>query len=163
MNGTVRSLAFALLISGLFSACAPQTSRSPVTTLAIKAAIDSLWTGYAHASDRRDAAAFGALFTEDATLMYSGAPTARGREAIRTYLASLYSGIDATGLRVVPDETRVSGLFAVQGGTFEGTFLQKDKSMMELGRYTLVAEMQPDHAWKIARLTAIVDSTVATP
>jgi len=35
--------------------------------------------------------------------------------------------------------------------------------MMELGRYTLVAEMQPDHAWKIARLTAIVDSTVATP
>jgi len=159
----VRSLAFALLISGFISACAPQTSQSPVSTLAVKAAIDSLWTHYAIASDQRDAAAFGALFTEDATLTYSGVPTASGREAIQTYLASRYSGIDATGWRVVPDETRVSGLFAVQGGTFEGTFLQKDKSMMELGRYTLVAEMQPDHAWKIARLTAIVDSTVATP
>ena len=163
MNGIVRSLAFALLISGFISACTTQTSRSPVSTLTIKAAIDSLWTHYAIASDQRDAAAFGALFTEDAALMYSGAPTARGREAIQTYLASSYSGIDVTGWRVVPDETRVSGLFAVQGGTFEGSFLQNDKPMTELGRYTLVAEMQPDHAWKIARLTAIVDSTVATP
>jgi len=163
MKGIVRSLAFALLISGFISACTPQTSQSPVSTLAVKAAIDSLWTHYAVASDQRDAAAFGALFTEDATLMYSGAPTARGREAIQTYLASLYSGIDATGLRVVPDETRVSGLFAVQGGTFEESFLKNDKPMTELGRYSLVAEMQPDHAWKIARLTAIADSTVATP
>ena len=163
MKGTVRSLAFALLIPGFISACSPQSSRSPVTTLAIKAAIDSLWTGYAHASDQRDAAAFGALFTEDAALLYSGAPTARGREAIHTYLASRYAGIDATGLRVVPDETRVSGLFAVQGGTFEESFLKNDKPMMELGRFTLVAEMGPDHAWKIMRLTAIVDSTAASP
>jgi len=163
MNGIMRSLAFALLVSGFISACAPQTSRSPVSTLAIKAAIDSLWTRYAVASDQRDPAAFGALFTEDATLMYSGAPTASGREAIQTYLASRYSDIDATGWRVVPDETRVSDLLAVQGGTFEGSFLKKDKPMMELGRYTLVAEIQPDHAWKIARLTAIVDSTIAAP
>ena len=162
MNRTLRSISLALLILAGIPACKMRASSSPVATLEVKAAIDSLWAGYAHASDRRDAAAFGALFTEDATLLYSGVPTVRGREAIQTHLASLYSGIDATGLRIVPDETKVSGSMAVQGGTFEESFLQKDKPMMQLGRFTLAAEME-GRSWKIMRLTAIVDSTVAAP
>lgn len=160
--GTTRSLSLALMLLAGISACQLRTTPSPVATLEVKAAIDSLWTGYAHASDSRDAAAFGALFTEDAALDYSGAPTVHGREAIQAHLASLYSAIDATGLRIVPDETKVSGPMAVQGGTFEESFLQKDKSMVQLGRFTLVAEME-GRSWKIMRLTAIVDSTVAAP
>jgi uncharacterized protein (TIGR02246 family) len=153
----------ALLVLAVIPACGTQTTRSAVGTLEVKAAIDSLWTGYAHASDSKDAAAFGALFTEDATLVSSGAPTVRGREAIQTYLASHYTGVDATGMRVEADETRVSGEIAVQSGTFEESFIERDAPMTRYGRFVLIAEPAKDRAWKIRRLVVLADSTVASP
>src|SRR3972149_7389855 len=122
----MRSIVLGLLVLAL-PACERGTTPSPVTTLEVKAAVDSLWAGYAHASDLRDAPAFGALFIEDATLVYSGAPTARGREGIQAFLVSLYGDIDPTGLRVQPDETRVSGSMAVQSGTFEESFFEQGR------------------------------------
>jgi uncharacterized protein (TIGR02246 family) len=152
-----------LLTLVLIPACGTQTTRSVVGTLEVKAAIDSLWTGYAHASDRKDTAAFGALLTEDATLVYSGRPTAQGREEIQTVLASIYAGIDPTGLRIEPDETRVSGLIAVQSGTFQDSFNDKGISKTDYGRFVLVAESEDNRTWKIRRLVRIDDSTRATP
>lgn len=163
MNKAVRLLGLALLLSAAFSACQMRTARPPISTLEIKADIDTLWAQYAYASDKRDAEALGALFTEDATLAYSGAPTARGRPAIQKYLASLYADRDATGLRIVPDETLAYGGITVQNGEYEERFIHKDKSMVEMGRYTLVVRMGSEYAWKILRLAAIVDSTIAWP
>ena len=159
----MRTAILALLVLAVIPACNLESTRSAVGTLEVRAAIDSLWTGYAHASDQRDAAAFGALFTEEASLDYSGAPTARGREAIQAFLTARYGAIDATGFRVVPDETRVSGTLAVQGGTLEESFLLNDKPMTTRGRYALTAEIGSDRAWRITRLTVIADSTVAAP
>ena len=159
----MRLSVLALLVLAAVPACNLNSTRSAIGTLQVKADIDSLWTGYAHASDQRDAAAFSALFTEDARLAYSGAPTVRGREAIGTFLVSLYQKVDATGVRVMPTETRASGPLAVQDGTFEESFIQNEKAMTELGRYTLIAEMGSDHAWKIMSLTAIADSIVPAP
>ena len=149
-----------ILILALIPACERGTTPSPVTTLEVKAAVDSLWSGYAHASDRKDGTAFGALFVEDATLVYSGAPTARGRDAIQTFLVSLYADVDPTGLRIEPDETRVSGSMAIQSGTFEEDFLEKGRiDRTKYGRYVLVAEQGKDRVWKIRRLVTITDMT----
>jgi len=146
-------------ILALIPACAGQPTPSAFESLAAKAAIDTLWTGYAHASDRKDAAAFGALFTEDATLVYSGAPTVRGRDQIQTFLASLYADVDPTGLRIVPEETRVSGPIAVQSGAFEESFNETGIAKTEYGRYVLLAEQGEGHEWRIKRIVAIADST----
>ncbi len=155
--------ALAILALTLIPACVTRTISSAVGTLEVKAAVDSLWTGYAHASDRKDAAAFGALFAEDATLVYSGAPTQRGREEIQQFLVALYADIDPTGLRIEPEETKVTGSLAVQSGAFQESFNEKGVPKTEYGRFALVAEQQDDRSWKIHRLVAIADSTTASP
>jgi uncharacterized protein (TIGR02246 family) len=155
----MRSFLALLLILAAVPACQKETTPSAFESLSVKTAIDSLWTGYAHASDTKDAAAFGALFTEDATITFSGVPTAHGRDAIGALLVKLYADIDATGLRVQPDETRVSGTLAVQIGSFEESFTEKGEEKIEYDRYVLVAEQGDGEAWKIRGLVAIADST----
>ena len=125
--------------------------------------MSSLWSGYAHASDRKDAAAFGALFTDDAALDYPGLSTVRGRQAIQDRLVSMYADIDPTGLRVMADETRVSGTIAVQTGTFEESFNESSAAKTRYGRFVLIAEPEQKRSWKIRRLFVVVDSTVASP
>ena len=159
----MRALILVLLVLAAIPACGPQSMRSAVGTLEVKAAVDSLWSGYAHASDRKDAAAFGVLFTEDAALVYPGVPTVRGRQAIQERLVSMYADIDPTGLRVEADETRVSGTLAVQTGTFEENFNEKSAAKTRYGRFVMIAEPERERSWKIRRLFVVVDSTVASP
>lgn len=145
----------------LAPACSQQSAPSAVQSLEAKAAVDSLWAGYAHASDEKDPEGFGPLFTEDAVLDYSGVPTVRGREAIKIFLASLYVDIDPTGLRIEPDDTRVSGSTTVQSGVFMEHFIEKDTEKTEYGRFVLIAERGDGAKWKIRRLMAVADSTTA--
>jgi len=159
----MRATIFALIVLAIIPACGTRTMRSAVGTLEVKAAVDSLWSGYAHASDRKDAAAFGALFVEDAALVYPGVPTVHGRQAIQEHLVSMYADIDPTGLRVEADETRVSGTIAVQSGAFEENFNEKSTAKTRYGRFALIAEPERERSWKIRRLVVVVDSTVASP
>ncbi|MGH7680467.1 MAG: nuclear transport factor 2 family protein [Candidatus Eiseniibacteriota bacterium] len=145
----------------LLPACNQHSTPSAVETFSAKAAVDSLWSGYAHASDEKDAEGFAKLFTEDAAVDYSGAPTVRGRDAIKLFLTSHYEKIDPTGLRIEPDEIRVSGETAIQSGAYEERFIEGNKEMTEYGRFVLVAEGDGKGAWKIRRLMAITDSTAA--
>ena len=124
----------------------------------VKTSIDSLWTMYATASDQRDAIAFESIFTEDAALVFSSAPTVVGRRAIGEFLTKLYTPIDATGFRVVPEDLKVSGSLAAQGGTFEERFTEAGAEKVEYGRFVLIAERGSDESWRIRRLTAIADS-----
>lgn len=156
-------LAITLMVLTLLPACGTQSTRSAVGALEVKAAVDSLWARYAHASDRKEAAAFGALFTEDATLVCSGAPTVHGREAIQTFLISMYADVDPTGLRVEPDETRVTDSIAIQAGKLEESFIEKGVARTMYGRFVLVAELGADKSWRIRRLVGIADSTATAP
>ena len=154
----VLAIVFSLLALNLLASCGTNDVDSAVQAAKAKTSIDSLWTRYAVASDQRDAAAFASLFTEDASLVQSGAPTVRGRTAIGDSLASHYTGIDATGLRVVPEELKASGLLAVQSGAFEEQFIEGDSQKTKFGRYVLFAERGPGEAWRIRRLAALTDS-----
>ena len=143
----------------LVSACAREAGPSAFNALSVKASMDSLWTKYATAADRRDSTAFGELFTEDGSLVFDGAPTVRGRDAIRSFLRSLYASIDATGMRVSQEDLQVSGAMAVQSGAFEESFIEGGKEKTEFGRFALIAEQDKGGAWRIRRLVALTDST----
>jgi len=155
----VRSLVFSMLALAILTSCATNDVDSALQAAKAKASIDSLWTQYAVASDQRDSAAFANLFTDDASLVFSNAPTVRGRKAIGDFLGSLYTGVDATGFRVVPEELKASGSLAVQSGTFEEQFIEVESQKTEYGRYVLFAERGPNETWRIRRLLAIADST----
>ena len=161
----MRPVAYAALVLAAVAAasCTTQQGTSGMDIAVAKQSADSLWTGYAVAMDRHDAVGMGALFTPDARLDFDTDSRA-GRDAIQGYLDSLYANFDATGFRVRPDDFKVSGTLAVQGGTFE-----KDGSRAgrpperEYGRYVLVMEMVEKGAWRIARLNTIADSVRTIP
>jgi ketosteroid isomerase-like protein len=126
-----------------------------------KASIDTLWIHYAEAADRRDPILFESIFTEDASVVFSNAPTVNGRQAVQEFLSSLYASVDVTNFRVLPEDMKAAGGMAVQSGTFQEEFTEEGKPKIESGRYTLLAEQGENKAWRIHRLVAIADSTIA--
>jgi len=148
-----------LLLLALVPGCGAQSTTSAVSVFEARASVDSLWAGYARAAHAKDAAAFGALFVEDATLDFSTAPTVRGRDAIQSFLLKLYEGVSTTGIRVQADETRAEGPLAVQTGSFAEGYVEKGAERTEYGRFVLIAERGSDRAWRIRRLVAFADST----
>ncbi|MGE5175587.1 MAG: YybH family protein [Hyphomicrobiales bacterium] len=154
-------LVTALAAVAFLSSCNTGPSLdSAMAAAEAKGAIDSLWSGYAVAADRRDATGFESIFTDDAILVLSGSRTVTGKAAIGAFLDSLYTPIDVTGFKVTPDDLKASGDLAAQGGTFEERYLDKEVPMIEYGRFAMTAERGADHAWRIRRLTAVADSTV---
>lgn len=147
-----------LLALALVPACTTQTTSSPLRSLEVKSSLDTLWTRYAFASDAHDAGGFGLLFADDATLALPGAATKRGRAAIEECLGALYSGVDATALRINTQDLNVAGSFAFQSGAFEEDFTEAGIAKTKYGRFALFAEQGKDREWRIRQLTALADS-----
>jgi ketosteroid isomerase-like protein len=147
------------LVAVLVAACGGSSDlNQTVQAAAVKATLDTLWSQYADAADRRDSILFGSLFLDDAALVYSSAPTMTGKPAIQQFLFTLYSGVDLTKLRVVPEDLRVDGDLAVQSGSFQEDYQDGANSKSEVGRFTLVAQKGPQGRWQIRRLVALADS-----
>jgi len=152
--------ALAILIA-LIPACGTQQQLdTTVQAAAVRTSLDSLWAQYAVAADRRDSLGFASIFFDDATLVFSNAPTIIGRSAIEDFLVSLYTPVDVTGFRVIPDDLRVHGPLAVETGRFEEVFTEAGTSKTEVGRFVLVAETDRNKSWKIRRLVALADSMI---
>jgi len=152
---------FLLVLVVTVPACGKHNLDEAVQAATVRSVLDTLWTEYADAADRRDSLLFGTLFHEDAALVYSSAPTATGRPAITQFLVTLYSGVDLTKLRIVPEDLKVSGTLAAQGGTFEEDFLDNATPKTEVGRFELIAERGDDQRWRVHRLVVVVDSLLA--
>ena len=142
----------------LLASCARPSGTSSFNNLTVKGSIDSLWTRYANAADQRDSTAFGALFAEDASLVFSNAPTVNGRPAIQTFLGALYGPVDVTGFRVTQEDLKISGTMAAQTGTFTENFIEQNREKTEFGRFALIVERGEDGPWRIWRLVAVQDS-----
>ena len=147
-----------VLAAVVLASCARPSNTPSVNPLTVKGSIDSLWTRYATAADERDSTAFAELFTEDASLIFSSAPTIRGRASIQTFFGALYGPVDVTGLRVTQEDLKISGTMAAQTGTFEETFIEQNREKTEYGRFALVVEKGEDGPWRIWRLVALMDS-----
>ena len=149
---------FLVLAAVLLASCTRPSGTSSFNNLTVKGSIDSLWTRYATAADERDTTAFGTLFTEDASLIFSNAPTVRGRAAIQTFLGALYGPVDVTGLRVTQEDLKISGTMAAQTGTFREDYIEQNLEKTGHGRFALVVEKGEDGPWRIWRLVTVRDS-----
>jgi hypothetical protein len=154
----MRFAALCSLLIVLIPACSNQNMDATIESAGVQATLDTLWTRYADAADRRDSLAFGDLFHPEAALVFSSVPTVMGRVGIQQFLAALYTGVDVTAFRITPQDLRVQGSLAVQSGTFEEDYLESGALKMEVGRFVLVAERGDDKAWRIRRLMAMADS-----
>jgi ketosteroid isomerase-like protein len=163
-NPTMRPAWILALLIAIVPACGTQQELdTTVQAATVRASLDSLWAQYAVAADQRDSIAFGALFFDDATLVFSNAPTVSGRAAIETFLVTRYTGIDVTALRVTPDDLRVHGPLAVETGSFEEDYTEAGAPKTQAGRFVLIAEPDAKKAWKIRRMVSMADSVRTRP
>jgi len=156
----MRTAALILGLATLLSACSRDMDKT-IQAASVKESLDSLWTQFAVAAYQRDSLGFGALFQEDAALAFPHAPTVTGRSAIEQFLAAHYRGIDVTAFRVTPEDLTVNGTLAAQAGSYEQEYLEGGAKKTESGRFSLIAEQDPHHAWKIRRLLAMADTVRA--
>ena len=147
-----------LVLADAIPACGGSGLDEPRQAAELKSTLDTLWTRYADAADRRDSLAFGPLFRDDAVLVYSSAPTATGRRAIEQFLVALYSGVDLTALRITPEDLRVSGNLGAQAGRFEEDYSDAGAPKTMAGRFALIVERGDDRGWRIRRLVMLADS-----
>jgi len=156
----MKSIVGIIMVAVVLASCAPESGPSAVDVVTARASIDSLWTHFADAADRHDAEAFGKLLTENAVVVYSGAPSANGRAAAQAFLVSRRAGADVTALRVIPEDFKVSDFLATETGVLEEDYTAEGKEKTEVGRFLLAAQRGEDGNWRIWKLFVLVDTTV---
>jgi uncharacterized protein (TIGR02246 family) len=160
-------LAGGVSVCGLMvlAACntAPQQPAQPVaapdTRAADEAAIRAVIASWASIVAAKDAAAWAAVYTDDARVYVPGGEVAAGKDAITKSLTGLVAA-PGFALTFVPAKITVAraGDFAYEEGDFAMTMNdKKGKPQTEKGKYVVVWEKQADGKWK-----ALIDAPTAS-
>jgi uncharacterized protein (TIGR02246 family) len=150
----MRHLGYVAMVTAVltvFAGCAKTSSPPVADTAADEAAIRGINPQWFQAYAAGDADAMSALYAEDAVLSPPGAPTARGRAAIREYLAGDITASKAGGLTFNPGTSPEFGLSGDLGWEWN-TFSVTDSAgaTVDTGKYVTVYQRK-DGAWSIVR------------
>lgn len=147
--------------------CQPQAGRdteeeSPQTADAsdARSQIERLRNDWIAAAERDDAATIAPMYAEDAVMVGTGNPPARGREAIQAALTQDFPG--SRNLRVESRDLTVSGDLAYDYGEFSVQATPPGgREQTESGHYIVVLKRQPDGNWKIVKHLSTMPSVAA--
>ena len=155
---TKRFLAVALV---LVSGCAAQTP-APVDTTADETALKEITGTFLNSYNAGDADTIAALYMDDAVLMPPHAPVARGKAAIREFIAKDSAGAKSAGVKLVPgDETvGVNGEWGWNAGSF--TVQDASGKTVDSGSYLSVSR-KVDGKWLYVRDTWNSDQPLPAP
>jgi len=158
--GAVR-LVRVVLVAALGPACTPSDRAEPVDVAAVRAQIDSVFSGLTQAMIAGDTAAVGRFYTDSAVFAETGAPTMRSGAAIRSGTAAVFACCRYVESRPQPEITEVSGDRAFQFGTYRDVIQPTGQPPLAMfGRYSAVLERDSMNAWRISRIVVIRDSSV---
>jgi len=149
------ALAAAILLS-FATGC--QTAPKPDPT-ALRSALDGIDRQFMDAFARKDGAAIGLLYAEDALAMPPGAVEVQGRAAIEAMWTSMLSlPLSAFELK----KSEVGGGVDTAWETGHYRLLQNDGSVADAGKYIVIWK-QTAAGWKIFRDIWNSDAPTATP
>jgi uncharacterized protein (TIGR02246 family) len=143
-----RSL-FVVLLMFLVS-CVSNLEAESVDLAVARKAIDAANAKYVECFQKRDAKAFGQLFTEDAVVMEPAGVVIRGRSKIEEWLLA-----DTNEVPVKDGTITTMELYEIDGaiyetGKFRFVFQPAGKEeRVAIGKYVDVWEKQTDGSWKI--------------
>lgn len=121
---------------------------------AVRQAIEAANARYDSAAVKGDTAALAAFYTDDAILMMSGIPAARGHDAIAKTYAGMGSAMKLSAMKLTTQDVIVSGEYAVETGSYDlsGQPTAKGaKPQRDVGKYIVVWKKQTDGSYKILR------------
>lgn len=123
-------------------------SAAPADDNAAKDAVAKVRSTWKDMADKKDSAGVAALYSDDATLVGTGIPPAKGRAEIQNRIGAMLSGGSVGSID--PQETMVSGHTAYDYGTFHQTVPGPNGKPMEVtGTYVVTLHKGDDGSWKI--------------
>lgn len=153
----------AVLVVSFGLACAapePDAPRPDVTV--VRTQLDSLWTQYAAAAVAGDVEAIANFYTDSAYIVESGLPTIRGKAALRSTAQNVFAGIRFHEASIRPELTEVVGDHVLQFGAYRDVLQPTGQPVQVVfGRFSAVLHQDSAGSWRISRLIAVADSTVA--
>lgn len=157
-----RGVLTAVMLAGvtLHAGCAAAADQTPpVDTGAVRAQIDSMWTGLSQAMVNADTAALARYYTEDVSFAETGVPTMRGRAALVSGAAEAFGGMRYIESRFEPELTEFWRDRVFQLGTYRDVVQPTGQATLEArGRLSAVIERDSAGAWRVGRLFVIRDS-----
>ena len=143
----------------LFVSC----EKAPEDTAEVRQAIEALSKQYADAVNRGDAAAYAALYTEEARVLPPNGPMIIGREAIKnSHQSSIDAGIRHV-LQLTTLEVRVVRDLAYEIGEYTETIQPEEgEAIRDQGKYVVVWKRE-NGEWKLDVDTWNVESRVPLP
>jgi uncharacterized protein (TIGR02246 family) len=119
---------------------------------AVREAIDAANARFMDAAKRGDTTVIGALFAEDAVVMMSNQPAARGVDGARKVFAGMFAPSTVKEFSLKTEDIVAGGDLAVETGSYEMTLQPSGaKEMKDKGKYVTVWKRQADGSWKIIR------------
>jgi uncharacterized protein (TIGR02246 family) len=127
-----------------------------------EAAIAKTRAAYQTAAGTQDGAAIAKLFTADGVEMPPNGPAAKGRAAIEAFHKGLAQQIMMHGLTITSTETKVTGSYAYDVGTYKQTVMSTKTGAMsdDHGKYVVLMKKDGGN-WLVTH--AIYNSDVPLP
>lgn len=156
---------FLIPILGVIAACTPAAvdqaaAPAAVDTAATKAALDGLRGQYMARYAAGDAAGLAALYNENGTIDFQGAPQMVGPAGIEAGLKAGFAVEKPVSLEIVSAMTvPLDDSRAVERGTYHSTGTLKGKAVHNWGRWASSGSKDSTGAWRLNYLMAFPDST----
>jgi uncharacterized protein (TIGR02246 family) len=133
-------------------ACAQRAERAEAVDMeALTAAMAALEADWKQAYEAGDAAALASLYSEDAVYLAPYMEAIRGRSAIQTRLAEMFSVMTERQITIQRTDAGAAGDLAYGIGTYalEMRMAGADQSTSDHGKYITIAKLGADGSWKI--------------
>jgi uncharacterized protein (TIGR02246 family) len=141
----------------------PDTAAPATATLAggpapdvaaVRQAIEATNARFDTAAVKGDTSALAGFYAEDAILMMSGSPAARGHEAIAKSFAGMGAAMKLSTFKLETQDVIVAGDYAIETGAYDMTAqpaAKGAKQQHEVGKYLVLWKKQADGSYKILR------------
>jgi uncharacterized protein (TIGR02246 family) len=120
---------------------------------AVRQAIESVNARLDSAIVKNDTATLASFYVDDAILMMSDIPAARGHDAIAKTFAGMGSALKASSFRLQTQDVIVTGDYAIETGSYAltGTPAKASKPVHDVGKYLVLWKKQADGSYRILR------------
>jgi ketosteroid isomerase-like protein len=120
---------------------------------AVRQAIEANNARFDSAAIKGDSATLAGLYADDAILMFSNVPAARGHDAIAKAYGGMASSMKVSAFKLTTQDVITTGDFAIETGAYDMTSqaAKGGKPMHDVGKYIVVWKKQTDGSYKILR------------